>query len=259
MRSWRGAICVLRTGVQFFGKDNVIMSAADIVAELETLGSEATRKTLLRHGVSEPVFGVKVADLQKIRKRIKVDYQLALDLYETGIYDARYLAGLIADDSRMTKRDLQRWAKQGTCGSLCGYTVPWVASESRYGWEMGLKWIEARQPHIAVIGWSTLSSLVAIKADEDLDLAALKALLQRVEREIHDAPNRVRYAMNGFVISLGTYVTSLSKAAIAAGKRIGVVDVDVGDTSCKVPFAPDYINKVVKRGTVGKKRKTAKC
>lgn len=66
----------------------------------------------------------------------------------------------------------------------------------------------------------------------------------RVEKEIHNAPNRVRYAMNMFVIAVGTYVQPLSELAMQAGQRIGKVSVDVGETACKVPFAPDYIDKV---------------
>jgi hypothetical protein len=104
-----------------------------------------------------------------------------------------------------------------------------------------------------------LSSLVAIKDDADLDMAELKQLLQRVEKTIHDQPDKVRYAMNSFVISLGSYVPALTELAVETGKKIGKVTVDMGNTACQVPYSPDYIEKVKKRGTVGKKRKTARC
>ena len=87
------------------------MTAKEIVEELGTLGSESVKKVLRDHGVKEPFFGVKIGDMKPIQKRIKKDYQLALDLYETGNYDAMYLAGLVADDARMTKKDLNRWVK----------------------------------------------------------------------------------------------------------------------------------------------------
>lgn len=235
------------------------MTAAEILAEMKPLAKESYKKTLLNHGIPEPVLGVSVEHMKKIQKRVKKDYQLALDLYETGIYDAMYLAGLIADDARMTKKDLQRWVDKANSGSLCSYTVPWVAAESSHGWEMALKWIDAKNEGIASAGWATLVSLISIKEDSELDLPKLKELLKRVEKSIHDAPNSVRYAMNMFVIGLGTYVKSLGDLALKAGEKIGKVTVDMGQTACKVPYAPDYINKVRKRGTVGKKRKTAKC
>ncbi len=234
-------------------------TAAQIVAELKPLGKDSYKKVLLKHGIQEPVFGVSVEQLKKIQKRIKKDYQLALDLYDTGIYDAMYLAGLIADDAKMTKKDLQRWVENATSEALCGYTVPWVTAEGRFGWELANKWIDAKKPSIAAAGWATLVSLVAIKEDALLDVAELKRLLARVEKTIHSAPNRVRYAMNMFVISVGCYVKPLGDLALKAAEKIGRVSVDVGETACKIPFAPDYIRKVRQRGAIGKKRKSAKC
>ena len=92
---------------------------------------------IFNHGVKEPCYGVKIGDLQKIVKRIKKDYQLALDLYDTGVYDAMYLAGLIADDARMTKNDLQHWVDKAYCRGLSEATVAWVTEGSTHGWELG--------------------------------------------------------------------------------------------------------------------------
>ncbi len=240
-------------------KMETAMTAAEIVQELEALGQPGYKKIFLKHGIKEPLFGVKVEELKKIQKRIKKDYQLALELYDTGIYDAMYLAGLIADDLKMTKKDLQRWVEKATCDALCSYTVSWVAAESQHGWELAREWIDSSKESIASAGWATLSSLVAIKPDAELDFAELKKLLARVEKTIHKSPNRVRYAMNGFVISLGGYVSALTAAALKAAAKIGTVTVDMGETECKVPDAAAYIKKMQDRGAIGKKRKTAKC
>jgi 3-methyladenine DNA glycosylase AlkD len=235
------------------------MTATEIVAELKSLGSEATKKVLLKHGAKEPFFGVKVEDLKKIQKRIKKDHQLALALYDTGISDAMYLAGLIADDAQMTRKDLQRWVEQAYWYMISEYTVPWVAAGSKHGRELALEWIESKKENIAAAGWATLSSLVATREDATLNLAELKQLLQRVQKTIHDQPNRVRYTMNGFIIAAGAYVRALTDVALETADRIGKVSVDMGGTACKVPYAPDYIKKIQQRGAIGKKRKTAKC
>ena len=214
---------------------------------------------LLKHCIKEPVFGVKIEDMKKIQKRVKKDYQLALDLYDTGVYDAMYLAGLIADDARMTKKDLQRWVENATCEALCGYTVAWVAAESQHGWEVALQWIESKKESVASAGWATLSCVVALKEDADLDLPAIKRLLQRVEKTIHDQPNRVRYTMNGFVIAVGAYVKPLLKSAKASAQQLGTVRVDMGRTACKVPLAAAEIQKLEAAGRIGRKRKTIRC
>jgi 3-methyladenine DNA glycosylase AlkD len=234
------------------------MTAQEILAEIKPLGSDSYRKVLSNHGIPDPCFGVKIEDLKKIQKRIKTDYQLALDLYDTGVYDAMYLAGLIADDAKMTKKDLQHWAEKA-CAPLARSTVAWVAAGSPHGLEMALKWIDSPKDLIAAAGWSTLGALVALKPDAELDLAQLKALLQRVQKTIHLAPNNARRQMNSFIIEIGTYVQPLTKFAVQIAEKIGPVSVDVGNTACQVPFAPDYIQKVEKRGSIGKKRKTVKC
>ncbi|HCO25346.1 MAG TPA: DNA alkylation repair protein, partial [Gimesia maris] len=121
------------------------MTVAEIITQLEELGSESTKRILMNHGASEPVFGVKIADLKVLQKQIKTDYQLALDLYDTGNYDAQYLAGLIADADRMTKTDLRRWLSKANCITHCGTVVAAVTAESRYGIELAREWIAARQ------------------------------------------------------------------------------------------------------------------
>jgi hypothetical protein len=95
--------------------------------------------------------------------------------------------------------------------------------------------------------------------DKDLDIKKLKSLIDRVVKEIHKAPNRVRYQMNSFVIATGSAVKELNAYAKQAAKKIGSVMVDMGGTSCKVPDATEYILKVEKKGYLGKKKKTAKC
>jgi 3-methyladenine DNA glycosylase AlkD len=235
------------------------MTAQSILKELEPLGSEGYRKILRNHGVEAPCLGVKIEDLKKIQRRVKKDYQLALDLFDTGVYDAMYLAGLIADESRMTKADLRRWAKNAPGASVAGTTVPGVAAASKHGGSLALEWIESPNEQTAAIGWATLACLVSITPDTELDLPELGRLLKRVEKSIHTAPNDVRYQMNAFVIAAGSFVPALTSLALQIGTRIGRVTVDMGQTACQVPFAPDYIAKVQKRGNLGKKRRSAIC
>src|SRR5438034_863164 len=100
-----------------------------------------------------------------------------------------------------------------------------------------LKTLDSDAEQIANAGWSTYGSLVAIKPDTDLDFAEIEKLLARVKAEIGSAPNRVRSAMNHFVISVGGYVAPLTAKAKATAKAVGAVEVDVGDTDCKIPDA----------------------
>lgn len=235
------------------------MSLESVMQELAAMGSESTKRTFKNHGAPEPFFGVKVGDMKKIVKRVKKDHALSLALFDTGNGDAQYLAGLIADERKITKSDLQHWVEKASWYMVSEYAVAWVAAESAFGWELALEWIESPDEQTASAGWATLASLVSIKPDAELDLPALSALLDRVAHDIHGAQNRVRYNMNGFVIAVGGAVAPLSEQAMKIAQKIGKVSVDVGGTACKVPFAPEYIGKIVEMGRVGHKRKMARC
>ena len=234
------------------------MTVAEIMTELQAKGSGSIKNILLKHGVKEPFFGVKVEYLKVIEKKIKKDYALALELYSTGNADAMYLAALIADDEQMTKEDLQTWAQMAESTNISSYAVPWVAAGSRYGFEMGMAWIDAKEEHIAIAGWSTLGGLVALKPDSELDIATFRKLLQRLSQTIHSARNREKQAMNGFIIAVGSYVTELSAEAVTIANAIGALTVDMNGTACKVPLAADYIKKAVDKGSLGKKKKKKK-
>ena len=236
-----------------------MMTVDEAMKELKAKGSEATKTLMMKHGMKEPFFGVKVADMKLIQKKVKKDYTLSKGLYATGNADAMYLAGLIADETKMTKADLNAWVKAATSTMIIEYTVPWIAAESQFGYELGMQWIDDKKDSIATAGWATLSSVMAVTADEDLDIAALKKLIKRVEKEIHKAPNRVRHNMNGFLIAAGSFVTALTDDAVATAKKIGEVEVNMGDTACKVPDAASYIKKVKDKGYLGKKKKMARC
>ncbi len=234
-------------------------SSADILKQLKGLGQESIKKVLLKHGIKEPLYGVKVEELKKIQKKAKFNYPLSLELYSSGIYDAMYLAGLMAEPEKMSATDLQKWAELANAPTLHEYTVAWVASESNFGKEMALKWIESPDEGIASSGWATLSSLAAIKEDSELDIPLLKQLLGRAKKSIHGSQNRVKLTMNSFVIAVGTHVKELNELAKQTAKDIGKVTADKGDTACKVASALEYIQKAESKNAIGKKRKSARC
>jgi len=248
-------------GNQAKSTDTIMSTVDSIMAELKAKGSEQTRKTYARHGLpADRMFGVSVADLKIIAKKIKGQQQLAMDLYATGNLDAMYLAGMVADGAKMTRDQLQYWA-EGAAGMplIYDYSVPWVTIENAEARNLALEWIDSKQEHIAAAGWRTYIGLVTTKADSDLDLAEVEGLLQRVVSEIDGAENRAKQSMNSFVITVGSYVKPLLKQAKATANQLGIVTVDVGDTACKIPVATEYIAKMEANGKQGQKRKTIRC
>ena len=236
-------------------------TAATILADLKSKGKENTRKIYARHGMAaDRVYGVSVAEMKLIAKTIKKQQALALDLYASGIMDAMYLAGMVADGAQMTSKQINDWANGADhMQMIAEYTVPWVTVENPQARDLALEWIQSKKEHVASAGWTTLSGLVALKPDAELDLKQIESLLNTVVKEIRTAPNRVRYTMNGFIIAVGSYVKPLLKQAKAAAAKVGAVQVEMGETACEVPLAKERIEKAEAEGRTGQKRKTIRC
>ena len=235
------------------------MTFEEIMQFLEDHANPNGKKVLMRHGARDPFYGVRIGDLKKIVKKVNKNHDLALRLYATGNSDAMYLAGLIADETRMSKTDLQNWVKDAYWYLLSETTVADVAAETPFWHELAKEWIDSEVEMIACAGWSTYSAAISTRPNDELDPEEISRLLDQVGQSIHDAPNRVRYDMNNFVICAGSYIPGLSEKARKVAEAIGKVSVDMGGTACKVPFAPQYITKVIERGNLGKKRPSARC
>lgn len=216
------------------------MSLAEAMSALEKAGSEQTRKTYRRHGAVDPMFGVSFATLKTLVKRIGVDHDLARALWETGNHDAQILAYKIADPARVSPDDLDRWVRTNRM-RMCGGYVCMLAAESPYGAAKAAQWLAAPEGPERAAGWGLVGRLSML--DEATPDAWFVQRLAAIEASIHAAPNAEREEMNMALIAIGCRNTALRKAALAAAKRIGKVDVDHGDTSCKTPDAAQYIEK----------------
>lgn len=217
------------------------MTLAETMRELKKAGSAQTRKTYARHGVAEPMFGVSFATLKALMKRIDVDHELALALWDTGNFDAQNLAAKIVDPARMTSSDLDRWATEGSAARMCFGYVGMVAAEGPSGAKKAVRWLASSDERKRLAGWSLLGQLA--QRDETTTDDFFEERLAEIERTIHSAPNSERYGMNMAVIAIGCRSRNLRKTALAAAKRIGEVEIDHGDTDCKTPDAVAYIEK----------------
>ena len=234
------------------------MTAQELLPRIQALGNPGTARVLKNHGAQDPVWGAKIGDMKPLIKGIRGDPALARGLFESGVYDAMYLSALVVNGADLGAETLDRWARLNYGGGISESTVPWLAVDHPQAVRLGLEWLDSPQEFTAVSGWATFAGLVATQADADLDLPLVRRLLDRAGAEVHTAPNRVRYAMNTFIISVGVYVEPLRAEARVWANRIGPVEVFVGNTACEVPLASAYIEKTLGRGPV-KKRRTLKC
>jgi 3-methyladenine DNA glycosylase AlkD len=226
------------------------MNVEEVMKQLETFGSEQTRKTYGRHGVKNEMFGVSFAHLGALTKKLKSNHELAIKLWATRNHDAQILATMIADAKLMNASLLEEWAK-----SLTNYPITdafaKLAAQTPFTQKKFEKWMNAKNEWMSYAGWLMLAQAVANPALPD---AYFENHLATIERDIHARQNRVKHAMNMALIAIGTRNDKLQKQALAVARKIGKVEVDHGDTSCKTPDAADYILKV----TEHRKKRVAK-
>ena len=216
------------------------MTLDEAMSALEMAGSAQTRKTYARHGAKEPMFGVSFATLKTLMKRIGVDHELALALWNTGNFDARNLAVKIVEPSRITSRELDKWAGDSDVRMCLGY-VGSLAAESPHAKAKAAEWLAKPAGAIRCTAWSLVGAMAM--RDETTPDAWFAERLAEIERTIHSAPNAEREAMNQALIAIGCRNEPLRKGALAASKRVGRVEIDHGDTACKTPDAAEYIAK----------------
>ncbi|MEO0447128.1 MAG: DNA alkylation repair protein [Verrucomicrobiota bacterium] len=225
------------------------MTATEALAELESKGTEQTRKIYLRHGVVEEMFGVSYGDLDKLAKVIRRQKatEIADDLWESQNHDAKVLATKLFGDQPMTQAHANQLAK-GVRHPLQSTGLAEVVAKQEYAPVLAEKWIVlsvTRSLWKVHLGWATVASIaVAKKPPRKVENSWFHPMIETIESTIHDSPNDLRGQMNDSLIAIGSRDETLRDLALDAAKRIGVVDVDHGETSCKTPDATAYIEKV---------------
>ena len=218
----------------------MMQTTAAILTELEELGTEQNSVIYQRHGAQEPLFGVSYANLNAIKKRIKVNHDMALELWATGNHDARVLATMIVDPKQADDILLENWVHDLNnyvlSDALSGYI-----GKTTFAREKAEQWTQLADEWIASVGWNLMAQL-AIN-NKSLDDAYFETYIGIIERDINYSKNRVRHSMNNALISVGMRNDELEGLAIAAAKRIGKVIVNHGQTGCKTPDAIPYIKK----------------
>jgi len=237
------------TCIAAVGAGDRAMNYAQTMATLKKLGTAQNVKVYRRHGVGENLFGVSFANLGKLSKSLKTNHDLAVELWASGNADARFLATMVADPAEMTGAIADRWVKDLDNYVITDYFSSFIARTTFAETQLA-KWMKSKMEFVRQAGYSTFAS--CLKDEREISDAACLHVLEMIEREIHGSANRAKHAMSMAICAIGIFRPLLAEEAIASSKRIGKVDVDHGETSCKTPDAAGYIEKALKRAR-GKK------
>ena len=219
-----------------------------ILKELEKLGTAQNRKTYGRHGVTGEMFGVSYANLKILEKRLKKEGSacLASELWAAGNHDGCVLAAKIADPTMMNQRLANQWVSD-VSNRVVLADLSTLIAQTPFATKLADQWIAAsptRSEMKNTAGWSLIESIAAKTDGPEIPNTWFSEKLKQLEADIVAAPNYTKYTMAYTLIALGSRTPALRKSVETAAKRIGKIEVDHGETSCKTPEAIPYLAKV---------------
>ncbi|MEV5497862.1 DNA alkylation repair protein [Nonomuraea fuscirosea] len=214
------------------------------MAELAGLEDAQAREVNERHGDDH---GVNLGKLRAIAKRLKTQHELACRLWETDDTAARLLALLICRPKAFSRAELDAMIRETRAPKAHDWLVNYVVKKSPHAEELRVAWFADPDPVVASAGWALTTERVA-KKPEGLDLPAL---LDVIEAEMRDAPDRLQWAMNHCLAQIGIDHAQHRARALDIGERLEVLKDYPTSPGCTSPFAPTWINEIVRRQQAG--------
>nr|WP_246082825.1 DNA alkylation repair protein [Nonomuraea diastatica] len=212
----------------------------EVMAELAELEDPKMRAVNERHGDGH---GVNLSKLRALAKRLKTQQELARRLWETGDTAARLLALLICRPKAFEPDELDVMVREARTPKVHDWLVNYVVKKSPHAEELRLAWFADPDPAVASAGWALTADRVA-KKPGGLDLAGL---LDVIEAEMKDAPDRLQWAMNTCLAQIGIEHAELRARAIDIGERLEVLKDYPTSPGCTSPFAPVWITEMTRR------------
>jgi 3-methyladenine DNA glycosylase AlkD len=219
------------------------MTLSEALARLESLGSEKLRAQNAKRGVDVEQYGVKLGDIRTLAKEIKSDHALALELWDSGQYEARLLAILLMKPKQLSADEVDRLVRSNSLGQVADWLGSYVIKVHPDKETLRQAWMETTHPMAARAGWGLTAERIA-NGDDGVDPAAL---LDRIEHEMPGAAPAAQWTMNTTLATIGIHHPEHRARALAIGEDLGIYRDYPTSPGCTSPFAPIWINEMVRR------------
>ncbi len=233
------------------------MNAKEVLTKLKSLGDESLRARNVKHGAGEKQFGVQMGEVRALAKKIKSDHALGLELWATGNLEARLVAILVITPKQLSSKQLEAMVKDAPYMWLAEWLTSYVVKQHPEKEALREKWMAPKEkdPLAARAGWALTAERI-VRSPDGLDL---DALLDRIEAEMGKAHTATQWTMNCALAQIGITSPPRRKRALAIGEKLGVYRDYPVSKGCTSPFAPIWINEMVKRAGAGTAKATAKA
>ena len=217
----------------------------ETLARLAALGDEKRRAHNVKNGAGENQYGVPMGEIRKLAAEIKSDQALGMALWGTGNIDAQLLGILLIKPKALSRAELDGMARAGRFGQVADWLGAYVIKQHPDKEALRVAWLQDPDPWAARHGWGLTAERVA-KSPEGIDVGAL---LDRIEGEMGRAAPPVQWTMNTCLAEIGIHFPEQRARAIAIGETLGVYRDYPVSKGCTSPYAPIWINEMVRRGS----------
>lgn len=215
-------------------------AAIEVMAELAALEDPKVRAINERHGDDH---GVNLSKLRAIAKRLKTQHPLAVELWQTDDTPAQLIALLICRPKEFTADELDAMVRQARASKVRDWLINYVVKKSPHCEELRVTWSADADAGVRSAGWA----LTAERARKNADGLDLSGLLDVVDAEMKDAPDRLQWEMNNTLAYIGIENAELRARALEIGERLGVLKDYPTPPGCTSPYAPLWIAEMVRR------------
>jgi 3-methyladenine DNA glycosylase AlkD len=215
----------------------------EVLSQLKSMTNEKMYAHNIKFGAGENQYGVKMGDIRNIANKIKSDHELALELWKTGNMEARLLACLIVQPKKLSRQQLDEMVKSLDFTQVADWFASYVLKEHPLKEEMMDEWLQSSNKWANRLGWSILAGRIA-KHSEGVDASKL---LTQLEKEMPKAVPEVQWTMNTALAHIGIHHPAHRQRALDIGNKLGIYKDYPVSKGCTSPFAPIWINEMVKR------------
>ncbi len=235
------------------------MELKEIMNQLSTLTNERTKKYYVSSGAKEPVFGCTISSMKPLFKQLKYNQDLADQLYDTGNYDAMYLAGMIAEPKKMTMQDFDRWIDKAYFFMISDFIVSVTLAEADIGAQVADDWIESDKELTISAGWKTYEWMLGTRKNETFDQERLKQLIELIPLRFNTQSPRAQSSMVDFLQAVAISYPLLHEEALKVATLLGKREIRISETKVRIVDPLNDILSEVNKGRLGFKRKHVRC
>ena len=219
------------------------MTLKETLTQLKVLGTAKVRAQNAKSGAGDNQFGVSLGEIRVLAKKIRTNHELALSLWETGNADAQFLAALLIQPRKLSADEMNRMVRSVAFVRVADWLNAYVVRQHPAKETLRQEWMATDDRWAARAGWD----LTAERVGKNPDGLDLPALLDRIESEMAGAEPEVQWTMNNTLAGIGIHFPEHRKRALAIGEKLGIYRDYPVSKGCTSPFAPIWINEMVKR------------